>query len=90
MSNNKDEAKWGLIGLGIGVVSGVVAGMLLAPKSGKETRSDIVKKANDTKQAAADQVSKATSSLKNVAKKSEEQVSKAASSVKKAAKKADK
>ncbi len=41
--------KFGLIGLGLGVVAGVAAGMLLAPKSGKETRELIVVKAGQVK-----------------------------------------
>jgi gas vesicle protein len=43
---------------GAGVVAvaaaGFIAGMLLAPKSGKETREDIKHKANDAKKAAAE------------------------------------
>lgn len=43
---------------GAGVVAvaaaGFIAGMLLAPKSGKETREDIKLKANDAKKAASE------------------------------------
>ncbi|MCA9309506.1 YtxH domain-containing protein [Candidatus Saccharibacteria bacterium] len=43
--------KFGL-GLLIGAVAGTVAGILTAPKSGKETRRDLKKKADEAKGAA--------------------------------------
>ena len=43
-----------LKGLGFGVVAGAIAGVLLAPKSGKETREDIQKLATDLKGKAED------------------------------------
>lgn len=36
-----------LAGIGIGVLVGAVAGLLLAPKSGEETRDDLTKSLND-------------------------------------------
>lgn len=36
-----------LAGIGIGVLVGAVAGLLLAPKSGEETRGDLGKSMND-------------------------------------------
>ena len=36
-----------LAGIGIGVLVGAVAGLLLAPKSGQETREDIAKSMGD-------------------------------------------
>ena len=36
-----------LAGIGIGVLVGAVAGLLLAPKSGQETREDLGKSLND-------------------------------------------
>ncbi len=36
-----------LAGIGIGVLVGAVAGLLLAPKSGEETRDDLGKSMND-------------------------------------------
>ena len=42
MAKNK---KFG-IGIIIGAIAGVLAGFLTAPKSGKETREDLKKKAN--------------------------------------------
>lgn len=38
----------------LAAVGGVIAGLLLAPKSGKETRQDIADKANDLKSRASD------------------------------------
>lgn len=38
----------------VGAVAGVVAGVLTAPKSGKETRSDLKKKAVELKEKAGD------------------------------------
>jgi gas vesicle protein len=46
MKMNEDTRNL-LIGLGIGAVVGVAAGMLLAPKSGKENREYIVGRYND-------------------------------------------
>jgi gas vesicle protein len=40
------------IGALIGAAAGVVAGIMTAPKSGKETRDDILQKANDVKDRA--------------------------------------
>lgn len=40
------------LGLIIGAVAGVVTGLLAAPKSGKETRADLKKKAGEVKGAA--------------------------------------
>lgn len=45
------KAKVGL-GVIIGAAAGVVAGILTAPKSGKETRADIKAKAKDVKSKA--------------------------------------
>lgn len=48
MAKNK---KFG-IGIIIGAIAGVLAGFLTAPKSGKETREDIKKKASEVKGSA--------------------------------------
>lgn len=48
MAKNK---KFG-IGIIIGAIAGVLAGFLTAPKSGKETREDLKKKANEVKGSA--------------------------------------
>lgn len=52
MSNNNAESF--MKGLLFGTVAGVVAGILLAPKSGEETREDIKKLAVDLKERAED------------------------------------
>jgi len=48
-NNDSGAGKKLAIGAAIGVVSGFVAGILTAPKSGKETRQDIKKTANKVK-----------------------------------------
>lgn len=52
MSNNSTESFFK--GLLLGTVTGAVAGILLAPKSGAETREDIKKLAIDLKDKAED------------------------------------
>lgn len=47
------KGKFGL-GLVIGAVAGVVTGLLAAPKSGKETREDLKRKAGDVRDDVAD------------------------------------
>lgn len=42
------------LGLVIGALTGLVAGILSAPKSGKETRDELKKKAEDIKDKAVD------------------------------------
>jgi gas vesicle protein len=68
MSNN-NSAESVVKGLLIGTVAGVVAGILLAPKSGAETREDIKKLAEDLKDKAEDAYAKAR---KEVEKKIEQ------------------
>lgn len=43
-----------LAGIGIGVLVGAVAGLLLAPKSGEETRDDLSKALNDLSDKVTD------------------------------------
>ena len=57
MSNSNAESF--VKGLLFGTVAGVVAGILLAPKSGAETREDIKKLAEELKEKAEDAYSKA-------------------------------
>jgi gas vesicle protein len=57
-----------LKGAFLGAVAGAVSGLLLAPKSGKETRSDIKTKAVSTKDKAVDQADKAKDAVEEKAK----------------------
>lgn len=70
------KAKWGVLG----VVVGAVAGVLFAPKSGKETRKDIKdgavkaktevsKRAGNAKKEATKKVDEATGAAEKVADK---------------------
>ena len=43
-----------LAGIGIGVLVGAVAGLLLAPKSGQETRGELSKSLNDLSDKVSD------------------------------------
>lgn len=42
------------LGAVVGLAAGVIAGVLTAPKSGRETRADIKQRAHDLKQKAND------------------------------------
>ena len=55
------------IGALIGAAAGVVAGLLTAPKSGKETRADIKRKADELKGDATDTAQKAKTKATEVA-----------------------
>ena len=57
MSNNSTESFFK--GLIVGSLGGAIAGILLAPKSGEETREDIKKLAIDLKEKAIDTYNKA-------------------------------
>jgi len=52
MSNNKTKSF--LSGLLLGITGGVLAGLFTAPKSGKELREDIAKRASDLSEDAKD------------------------------------
>lgn len=68
-NNSNGAIKFGLIGLGVGLAAGAVAGILLAPKSGKETRMVIVEKANETKEGAVSKFKKAEKDVRATEKK---------------------
>ena len=73
MAKNK---KFG-IGIIIGAIAGVLAGFLTAPKSGKETREDLKKKANEVKGSAERRLKdayKELGSLSDDEKKKEKQL----------------
>jgi gas vesicle protein len=57
------SAKQFLVGTISGIVAGAVVGLILAPQSGKETREQIAKKANDLKKKMADFASQSAGNL---------------------------
>jgi len=66
--SDKGKAKWGILG----VIAGAIAGVLFAPKAGKETREDIKKgavKAKDEVGEKAGQVKTEVSKKVTSAKK---------------------
>ncbi len=68
MAQDNKTGKFAL-GAAIAGVAGYVAGILTAPKSGKETRQDIAKKAGEVKEDAEEQLQKAQTELKDLAAK---------------------
>ena len=52
------QSKGIIIGTSVGALAGVIAGILLAPKSGKETRSDIAKHIHEMKDKIAEELTK--------------------------------
>jgi gas vesicle protein len=52
------QSKGIIIGASVGVIAGAIAGILLAPKSGKETRADIANYLGEMKDKIADELSK--------------------------------
>ncbi|MFN8139243.1 MAG: YtxH domain-containing protein [Fimbriimonadales bacterium] len=48
-NNDKNVMLYFLAGVGLGALIGAAAGLLLAPKSGAETREDLSKKFDDLK-----------------------------------------
>jgi len=53
------QSKGIILGASIGVLAGAIAGVLLAPKSGKETRDDITKYIHEMKDRIAEELTKA-------------------------------
>lgn len=71
MAKDEHVGKKLAIGTIIAAVTGYIAGILTAPKSGKETRNDISNKASDIKEGATEQLQQLhddLSSLLNSAK----------------------
>jgi len=52
------ESKSVIIGATVGVLAGAIAGILLAPKSGKETRADITNYIHEMKDKIAEELAK--------------------------------
>ena len=55
----KSALKGAAIAGGVAAIAGVIAGILLAPKSGKETRKDIAKYLHEMKDKVAKELAKA-------------------------------
>lgn len=66
MAKDKHTGRKLAIGTMIGGVTGYLAGILTAPKSGKETREDIADKAVDIKDDAADELEKLEDELSDL------------------------
>ncbi len=52
------KSKGVILGASVGILAGAIAGILLAPKSGKETRADITKHVGEMKDKIAKELSK--------------------------------
>lgn len=59
------------LGVALGAIAGAVTGWLTAPKSGKETREDLKKKAGEVKAATGEKVSEVKENLKSFGKDAE-------------------
>jgi gas vesicle protein len=68
--NQKRAARNTAAGLGLGIVLGAVAGLLFAPKSGKETREDIRVAAEKGAETVKETVVKGAEVVKETAEKS--------------------
>lgn len=69
----------------VAAAAGFAAGILLAPKSGKETREDLKKKALETKDYVGEKTDETTGALREGAAKAEVEARGMAKSVKKSA-----
>lgn len=75
MSDNSDDRNVALnflAGLGVGALAGAVAALLLAPKSGRETREDIKSSAEELKDKADKAMHDLSESSEELVKKSKE------------------
>ncbi|MDH7602369.1 MAG: YtxH domain-containing protein [Armatimonadota bacterium] len=72
--NQEDRGVFGhfMAGLGVGALIGAIAALLLAPKSGEETREDIARAAEELKKKANKVVEELSESAEELAKKSKE------------------
>lgn len=85
MANNSGKIA---TGAAIGAVVGFVAGILLAPKSGKETREDIKNAANKAIKIAEEKLRHIHEDLSKLVEKAETQVKKAGAKIQNEAKEA--
>lgn len=65
----KGTAKKLAVGTAVAAAAGYVAGILTAPKSGKETRQDIKDKAGEVKDSAEEQIKKLQAEVEELARK---------------------
>jgi gas vesicle protein len=75
MSDNSDDRNVALnflAGMGVGALVGAMAALLLAPKSGKETRDDIRTAADDLKEKADKAMHDLSESSEELVQKSKE------------------
>ncbi len=72
--NQEDRSVFGhfMAGLGLGALIGAIAALLLAPKSGQETREEIARAAEELKKKANKVVEELTESAEELTKKSKE------------------
>lgn len=69
MKRDKHAGRKLAIGTAVAGVTGYLAGILTAPKSGKETRGDIADKAGDVKDETIDQLEDVEMELRDLIKK---------------------
>lgn len=65
-----------IIGAALGALAGAVAGLLFAPRSGKETRKIVKEKAKEYKEKSTDFVSKEAKTAKNAIVETVEKIKK--------------
>jgi len=80
---NQGNLAWGIL---IGAAAGAAAGLLLAPKSGKELRADLVDKAGQALEGATEKTAEVGEKVKTTAKKVQTNIQDTVDHVKKATK----
>ncbi len=83
MADKSNKGKKVALGAAVGAAAGFVAGVLLAPKSGKETRADLKNGADNAIKAANKQLHSAHDELSKLVDKTEAHVVKMGSAAKK-------
>jgi gas vesicle protein len=73
MAKNDNLGKKLALGTAIAGLAGYLAGVLTAPKSGKETRGDIAEKAGELKQSTIDELAHLQTELKDLLAKAKNQ-----------------